>query len=64
MNTRASIAPVRPRTDRALAAATEILRIVSDADDHPDLPAGELLCRVWKFIIAEFDAIEREISNG
>lgn len=63
MNRRAPIAHACPQTDRALAAATEILRLINDANDDPDLPAGELLCRIWRFLILEFDDIEREARN-
>jgi hypothetical protein len=51
-------APACSKTDRAVAAAHAILEIVFDAD--PNLPAGELHCRVYSLLLSHFDGIARE----
>jgi hypothetical protein len=53
---------VRARSDRAVAATTEILRIISDAELEPGLPPGELQLRLWRFLHDEFDDIEATIA--
>jgi hypothetical protein len=58
---RPPIAPTRPRTARAMAAAHTILEIIFD---DPSISADELHCRVWRFLVAEFDDVEREALDG
>jgi hypothetical protein len=60
--TRPPIAYVRSRSDRASVAVTAILQIISDAEQEPDLPPGELQLRLWRFLHDEFDDIEATIA--
>jgi hypothetical protein len=55
---RAPLACVRSRADRASVAATTVLQIVTDAEAEPDVPAGELHLRLWRFLHDEFDDLE------
>ena len=59
MKRRAPITHARPRSDRANAAAHELLEFFDD----PALPAGELHLRVWRLLMDEFDSIEEEIRD-
>jgi hypothetical protein len=58
-----SLAYSRSRNDRASVAATAILQIISDAEDGPDLPGGELHLRLWRFLHDEFDDIEATVAH-
>jgi hypothetical protein len=60
---RPPLAYVRARSDRAMAATTEILRIISDAELEPDLPPGELHLRLWRFLHDQFDDVEATIAT-
>ena len=59
---RPPLAYVRSRSDRASVAVTTILQIISDTELEPDLPAGELHLRLWRFLHDEFDDIEATIA--
>jgi hypothetical protein len=53
----------RSQSDRAIVAVNTILRIISDAEQEPDLPPGELQCWLWRYLHSEFDAIAREMAG-
>jgi hypothetical protein len=58
---RPPITPARPRTARAMAAAHSILELVFE---DPSISADELHCRVWRFLMDQFDDVEREALDG